>query len=310
MGNEKLVAAAELAALGEKYRFAGRKVVWTNGCFDLFHEGHALSLAQAAALGDALVVGLNSDRSVRELKGEGRPLCPQQARAEVLCALECVDHVVIFDGKRCTPELALLRPAVYAQGADYTLETIDQGERRAVEDGGGSVAFLPFIDGVSTSLLLKKIRRSDPERVTSAAFGLIRNAAGELLLAATRYAEGLRWGLPGGGQVRGERLEQTVLRECREEVGLAAEISRYVGVIERIDPGLSLHLVLHLFELDAPAGAEPVCNAAEDIEAAGWFGTEKLSGQEGWVLGRRQWLQYLEDPATFPRYVFMGPGEE
>jgi len=309
-GPEKLIALDALVRRRQEYRAEGRSVVWTNGCFDLFHAGHARSLAAAKALGDVLVVGLNADVSVQALKGEGRPLVPERQRAALLSALACVDHVLLFAGKRCTPELAAVQPDVYAQGSDYTLETIDQDERAAVEGAGGRIAFLPMVDGVSTSLILKKIRRSDPERITSAAFGLIRNGAGELLLVANRYVEGVRWGLPGGGHCRGERLAETVVRECREEVGCETVVRAYRGVIERIEPRLNLHLVLHLFELDVTGGELRVDPANEDIVEARYFDAERLRAHSGWILGRAHWLNYLRAPADFPHYIFMGPGEE
>lgn len=135
----------------------GRRLVLTNGCFDLLHAGHVRYLRQARALGDALAVGLNSDRSVRALKGEGRPVNPQEDRAEVLAALGCVDYVVIFDGKRATGLLDAVRPHVYAKGGDYTVDSLDPDERAALQAAGTEIRILPLVPGRSTTAVLDKI---------------------------------------------------------------------------------------------------------------------------------------------------------
>lgn len=137
---------------------SGRKLVFTNGCFDLLHAGHVRYLQQARALGDALAVGLNSDRSVRELKGEGRPLNPQDDRAEVLAALGCIDYVVIFDDQRATATIRAVRPHVYAKGGDYTPESLDAEEKQALEDVGALIRILPLVPGRSTTGVLERMR--------------------------------------------------------------------------------------------------------------------------------------------------------
>lgn len=308
--DSKCITIAALSPLRETCRAEGKRIVWTNGCFDLFHAGHVLSLEAAKAMGDVLVVGLNSDRSVKELKGPARPIIPEADRARVLAALSCVDYVIVFDGKRCTPELEQLQPDVYAQGGSYTIDTIDQDERRAVESAGGRCDFLPMLDGMSTSMILKRIRRSDPEKIVSAAFALIRNDDDELLMVANKYIEGIRWGLPGGGHMRGERLADTVVREVREEVGLDVEIERYRGVIERWEPKIDLHLILHLYEVRITGGTLMRENTSENIVSAEWFDRRKLETHSDWILGRKQFAAYLDDPDHFPCYTYMGPGEE
>jgi rfaE bifunctional protein nucleotidyltransferase chain/domain len=125
-------------AVAEAARAQGRRVVLANGCFDLLHVGHVRYLAAARALGDLLIVGLNSDASVRRLKGPGRPVMPADERAELLAALAAVDHVVIFDDDTADRLVGLLRPAVHAKGTDYTRETVP--ERAAVHHEGGQVA--------------------------------------------------------------------------------------------------------------------------------------------------------------------------
>lgn len=159
MHQGRIVDAREMSEIRDRMDSAGQQLVFTNGCFDLLHAGHVRYLQQARALGDALVVGLNGDRSVRELKGEGRPLNGQDDRAEVLAALGCVDFVVIFDGKRATDLLRAVRPHVYAKGGDYTPESLDAGERAALEDCAAAIKILPLVPGRSTSALVGKIVR-------------------------------------------------------------------------------------------------------------------------------------------------------
>ena len=134
----------------------GRRVVFTNGCFDLLHPGHIQSLEQARALGDALIVGINGDASVRELKGPGRPILPELERAEILAALECVDAVVIF--QQITPReiIAALLPDVLVKGGDWAGDQIIG--REEVEAAGGRVVSIPVVPGYSTTAILAKMR--------------------------------------------------------------------------------------------------------------------------------------------------------
>jgi rfaE bifunctional protein nucleotidyltransferase chain/domain len=154
----RIVTAEELARLRDEADRAGRRLVFTNGCFDLLHAGHVRYLQQARELGDALAVGLNSDRSVRELKGEGRPINRQDDRAEVLAALGCVDYVVIFDGKRATDVLRTVRPHVYAKGGDYTPDSLDPEERAALAEAGSGIKILPLVPGRSTTSVVERLR--------------------------------------------------------------------------------------------------------------------------------------------------------
>ena len=159
MHQGRIVDAREMSGFRDRLDAEGRRLVFTNGCFDLLHAGHVRYLQQARALGDALVVGLNSDRSVRELKGEGRPLNVQDDRAEVLAALGCVDYVVIFDGQRATELLRAVRPHIYAKGGDYTRDSLDAEERGALEACGAKIEILPLVPGRSTTALLGKMAR-------------------------------------------------------------------------------------------------------------------------------------------------------
>jgi phosphoheptose isomerase len=167
LADEPDVAAAAvvdwstLLDLRERWRRQGRIVVWTNGCFDLLHAGHVRSLDAARALGDVLVVGLNSDASVRRLKGAGRPVMSAAERAEVLSAVRFVDHVVVYEED--TPDSALerLRPDVHAKGADYAPPNGKPlPERKVVEAYGGRIEFLPFVEGISTTELVERVAQT------------------------------------------------------------------------------------------------------------------------------------------------------
>lgn len=132
----------------------GKRLVFTNGCFDLLHVGHVRYLQEARGLGDALVVAINSDNSVRELKGEGRPLNSASERAEVLLGLESVDYVIVFDGKRATSLIEAIRPHIYAKGGDYTAETLNSEEKEALALAGSRIEILSHVPGKSTTALL------------------------------------------------------------------------------------------------------------------------------------------------------------
>ena len=134
------------------------KLVITNGCFDILHRGHAEYLMRARALGDAMLVLLNSDRSVRELKGPNRPVIDEYNRAYMLCALESVDAVVMFDTQRCDDMFTTLCPDIYVKGGDYTLETINPQEREALQSVNADICFLPFIEGFSTTEIISKLK--------------------------------------------------------------------------------------------------------------------------------------------------------
>lgn len=155
---EKIVTAEQACVIANRMRESGRKLVLTNGCFDLLHVGHVRYLEDARALGDALLVAINGDESVRGLKGEGRPLNRESDRAEIVAALACVDHVVIFPERRATALLEKVRPAIYVKGGDYTADSLHAEERSALERIGTEIHILPFETGYSTSGLLEKIK--------------------------------------------------------------------------------------------------------------------------------------------------------
>ncbi len=154
---EKVIPWDKLPAWRVAMRASGKKLVVTNGCFDLLHLGHVTYLESARSHGDALLVGLNSDDSTRQLKGESRPVNPEADRALVLAALESVNGVCIFAEKSATRFLTAAQPDIYVKGGDYTLDTLNQDERRAVESAGGRIVIIPFVPGKSTTTLLAKI---------------------------------------------------------------------------------------------------------------------------------------------------------
>jgi D-glycero-beta-D-manno-heptose 1-phosphate adenylyltransferase len=159
MSRTKVTGLDELLALRAGWRAAGRTVVWTNGCFDLLHVGHVRGLQEARGLGDVLVVGVNSDDSVRRLKGPGRPLVPEAERAEVLAALACVDRVLVFGEDTPCAVLGRLRPEVHCKGEDYgppSGRPIPEAE--IVRSYGGRVAFLKFTPGASASDLMRRLK--------------------------------------------------------------------------------------------------------------------------------------------------------
>lgn len=155
--NSKVLDLDTLAHKANELRAAGRRLVATNGCFDLLHVGHVRYLQAARQLGDALVVGVNGDASVRALKGESRPLNRESDRAEVLAALECVDFVAVFPDIRATEFLKRAQPAVYVKGGDYKPETLDADERNALEQMQTEIRIIPFETGYSTSGLIERM---------------------------------------------------------------------------------------------------------------------------------------------------------
>jgi rfaE bifunctional protein nucleotidyltransferase chain/domain len=154
---DKIVALDSLSAWRRAQREAGHTVVVTNGCFDILHLGHVMYLEAARQQGDRLLVGVNSDRSVQGLKGAGRPINPQEDRATVLAALESVTAVTLFPEVTAERFLALALPDVYVKGGDYTLDTVNQDERRVVESHGGRIVFIPLVPGRSTTAMINKL---------------------------------------------------------------------------------------------------------------------------------------------------------
>lgn len=149
--NPKLLTLPAAVAAREALRTADKRVVLTNGVFDLLHEGHLHSLKAARALGDALIVAINSDASVRAIKGPTRPIQSEAERAHALGELAFVDQVVIFRTPRLTAEIRALRPDIYCKAGDYTPDKLNQEERRVLDEVGAEISFVPFLPGFSTT---------------------------------------------------------------------------------------------------------------------------------------------------------------
>lgn len=152
-----LIPQSDIADFCRILRAGGKKIVFTNGCFDILHAGHVRYLAQAKSYGDILVLGLNSDVSVRENKGPSRPINSELDRAEVVGALKSVDAVVLFDEKTAEAIIEKVRPDIYVKGGDYTLATLP--EAKIVQSYGGRVEFAPIVAGRSTTNVIEKIQQ-------------------------------------------------------------------------------------------------------------------------------------------------------
>jgi len=165
---QKILKREQMAEVVRQRQQRGERGVFTNGCFDLLHLGHVRYLQQARELGDFLILGLNSDASTRRLKGPGRPLVPQEERAEILAALACIDYVTIFDEPTAGPLVALLQPTIYVKGGDYASaqsgtacepDTSRLPEAKVVREYGGIVRLIPYLPGHSTTELIAAIQR-------------------------------------------------------------------------------------------------------------------------------------------------------
>ena len=160
---DKIMSLADALDWREELRRQGIRLAVTNGCFDLLHRGHVEYLDSARRAADALLVLVNSDNSVRALKGPSRPVNDEFSRAFVLSGLAAVDATVIFDAERCTAELSALQPDVYIKGGDYTVETLNPEERQVLQDAGAEIIFIPFVNGFSTTNTIEKMRSNAEE---------------------------------------------------------------------------------------------------------------------------------------------------
>lgn len=154
----KLVKRKDLPALLKELRAVGKTIVTTNGCFDILHVGHVRYLQKTKTFADVLIVALNSDVSVKKIKGPDRPINNENDRAEILCALSCVDYVVLFDESSPENLLVEIKPDVHTKGADYTVETLP--EAKAIMTNGGRIEFISFVEGKSTTAVIEKMRNS------------------------------------------------------------------------------------------------------------------------------------------------------
>lgn len=153
---EKLIEKENLDNIIKKLKSENKKIVFTNGCFDILHAGHVRYLKESKKFGDILIVGLNSDISVKKIKGESRPINPEMDRAEVLAGLEAVSYIVLFDETSPVKLLEEIKPDIYTKGADYTVETLP--EAKTVLRYGGKIEFIKFLEGRSTTKIIDKIK--------------------------------------------------------------------------------------------------------------------------------------------------------
>jgi D-beta-D-heptose 7-phosphate kinase/D-beta-D-heptose 1-phosphate adenosyltransferase len=163
--NKKIRNLAQIKGIVQDYKQKGKKIVWTNGCFDLLHGGHVKYLEKARKFGDVLIVGLNSDESVRRLKGPERPILKQEERAEILSALIFVDYILIFNEENVSQHLMQIRPDVYVKGGDYDIKRIDQAEKRVLLKYQATIKFIPFIKGYASSDIMEKIKRETKKKI-------------------------------------------------------------------------------------------------------------------------------------------------
>ncbi len=157
-GQTKVVSRDEAVRRVAGWRAQGKRIAYTNGCFDLLHAGHVRTLEAARQYGDVLIVGINSDESARKLKGPGRPVLSEHDRAEMLAALACVDLVVVYPEVSSLALIEAIRPDVWVKGGDYVMDTVNQEERAFVESYGGEVALGGRVEGVSTTELIRRIK--------------------------------------------------------------------------------------------------------------------------------------------------------
>jgi formyltetrahydrofolate-dependent phosphoribosylglycinamide formyltransferase len=179
------MSVTEARRLRDALEKQGKKLVFTNGCFDLLHAGHVRYLQQSRALGDALIIGLNSDASVRELKGPTRPLNREHDRAEVLAGLRAVDGVVIFSDKRATGLIEAIQPHIYAKGGDYTPESLDPGERAALGKARTQIQILSLVPGRSTTKIIERMSATE-DAPQPLRLGVLGSGKGSNLRALTQ----------------------------------------------------------------------------------------------------------------------------
>ncbi|MCL5674361.1 MAG: D-glycero-beta-D-manno-heptose 1-phosphate adenylyltransferase [Candidatus Omnitrophica bacterium] len=158
---KKIKTLVSLSEIIKKAKEQKKIIVFTNGCFDLFHYGHLISLVEAGKHGDILIVGINSDSSIKKLKGNGRPVFSQKERAGIVCGLRCVDYCVVFNESTPAKVIKTLKPDIIAKGADYKKEDVVGYD--FVEKYGGKIVLLPLVKGISTSEIIKKIKNEDIE---------------------------------------------------------------------------------------------------------------------------------------------------
>lgn len=220
-------------ALRDRLAAEGKRLVFTNGVFDLLHTGHVRYLAQARALGEALVVALNSDASVRALKGPTRPLNTAADRAEVLRALRSVDAVVVFKGERCTEAIAAIQPHVYAKGGDYTPESLNREEKAALDAAGAEIRILSLVEGKSTTASLQKLRAEGSACAAPSAHAphsAFHTASSPLRLGVLGSGKGSNFEAILAAIARGELAAEVALVISDNKEARILELARAAGI--------------------------------------------------------------------------------
>lgn len=298
MANPFISAPEEIASLRERLEEEGRKLVLTNGVFDVLHVGHVRYLNEAAALGDVLVVAINGDRSVRELKGPGRPVNKVEDRAETLCGLESVDHVVVFEERRATGVIEAIRPHVYAKGGDYTADSLVDEEKALLDRLGVEIRILSLVPGKSTTATLEKLSGGDVDgtrRIAILGSGKGSNARAILEAARAGWLGGDvaaivsdvsdagildvadDYGVPAivvdPGTIRAGRLTDAALKEILDRLrALDVDLVVLAGFMRILrDPVLSAYegriLNIHPSLLPKYPGLDPVSQALDAGDA-------------------------------------------
>jgi 3-deoxy-manno-octulosonate cytidylyltransferase (CMP-KDO synthetase) len=249
----KIKALAELSSLVADLRRQGKRIVFTNGCFDLLHAGHVTYLAQAKSLGDVLIVGLNSDASVRALKGSERPLVPQEDRALLLASLSFVDFVVIFDELTPHALLQTLKPDVHVKGGDYTED--DLPEAPLVRSYGGQIVILPKVEGRSTTELMRRIRKGEGVQSVRKVVGIIPARYASVRFPGKVLAS--LWGKPIVQHV----YERAKRAKSLSEVLVATDDERVKAVVESFGGECVMTSPHH------PSGTDRIAEVAERLDA-------------------------------------------
>lgn len=247
----------ELLPIIERLKTAGKRIVFTNGCFDLLHRGHAEYLHRARQLGDVLIVGLNSDNSVRQLKGDERPILPQDDRAYILASLACVDYVFIFDELRPHRAISLIKPHVHVKGGDYTKDELP--EAPLVESLGGQVVVLPLVEGQSTTQIMERIRMGE-----SALQGAVAPPIEAVGIIPARYRstrfEGKVLALIAGKPMVQHVYERATQAKRLSQVIIATDDERVAKVAEAFGAHVALTSPEH------PSGTDRVAEVAVSLE--------------------------------------------
>lgn len=252
---EKIKSVDEIATIAAQLKVCGKRVVFTNGCFDILHRGHAEYLFRAKQLGDVLIVGVNSDNSVRQLKGEGRPILDELTRAYIIASLSCVDFVFVFDELRPHRAISLIKPNVHVKGGDYTEAELP--EAPLVRAYGGKVVILPLVESESTTQIIDRIRRGEATRKASRkvrAVGII-----PARYASTRFEGKVIVPIAGKPMIQ-HVYERAIKAECLCKVIIATDDERVAAVAGSFGAEVRMTSPKH------PSGTDRVAEVAANLD--------------------------------------------